>query len=246
MPKSKRNKVVSLTKTRSKGREGKEALISAIRGCLDEYPRCYVFRFRNMKNVALKKLREELKGDCRFFLGSNKVMRVALGRDEASEQRQGLAALGERLSGFAGLLFTARDTSEIEEMFALHEDLDFARPGQKAIDTVEYPEGPVVGAEGLPLAHTLEPTIRSNGMPSKLNHGVVELISPYTVCKDGQELGPKQCALLRIFGIKMARFTLTLDSVWEDGEVTVINEADDDEEELDEADLIAQGFEVEY
>eukprot|EP00959_Pyramimonas_sp_CCMP1952_P146851 3073908-Pyramimonas_sp.AAC.2 len=76
------------------------------------------------------------------------------------------------------------------------------------------------------------------------------------------ELNPKQCALLRIFGIKMARFTLTLDSVWEDGEsrgrdlglqraltcdqVTPIHQEDDDDEELDEADLIAQGFEVEY
>eukprot|EP00959_Pyramimonas_sp_CCMP1952_P094737 1981830-Pyramimonas_sp.AAC.1 len=58
-------------------------------------------------------------------------MRVALGRDEASEQRAGLAQLGERLTGHSGLLFTARDTADMEEMFALHEDLDFARPGQK-------------------------------------------------------------------------------------------------------------------
>jgi len=248
MPKSKRNKIVSLTKTRSKGREGKEALVEAIRASLDAYPKCYVFRFRNMKNVALKKLREEMKTDSRFFLGSNKVMRVALGRDASSEQKAGLASLGERLSGFAGLLFTALEADAIEEMFGMHEDLDFARPGQKATETVVYPEGPVVGEGGLPLAHTLELTLRANGMPSKLNHGTVELIAEHTLCKEGEQLSPKQCALLRVFGIKMARFTLTLDSVWEDGELSVINEVadDDDDEEVDEAALLAEGFEMSY
>lgn len=248
MPKSKRNKIVSLTKTRSKGREGKEALVESIRACLDQYPKCYVFRFRNMKNVALKKLREEMKADCRFFLGSNKVMRVALGRDETSEQKEGISALGERLTGFAGLLFTTLGAEDIEEMFALHEDLDFARPGQKAVETVVYPEGPVVGQEGLPLPHTLEPTLRSNGMPTKLNHGVVTLIAQHTLCKEGEQLSPKQCALLRVFGIKMAKFTLTLDSVWEDGDLTIINEVGDEEEadEMDEAALIAEGFEISY
>jgi len=42
----------------------------------------------------------------RFFLGSNKVMQVALGRDETTEFRPQLQALGVRLAGFAGLLCT--------------------------------------------------------------------------------------------------------------------------------------------
>jgi hypothetical protein len=41
-----------------------------------------------------------------FFLGSNKVMQVALGRDETTEFRPQLQALGVRLVGFAGLLCT--------------------------------------------------------------------------------------------------------------------------------------------
>mmetsp|Transcript_25038 Transcript_25038/g.34503 ORF Transcript_25038/g.34503 Transcript_25038/m.34503 type:complete len:245 (+) Transcript_25038:226-960(+) len=241
MPKSKRNKVVNLTKTKSKGRDGKTTLVESIRGCVEQYPRLYVFRFKNLRNSALKKLREEMTATSRFFLGSNKVMQVALGKEASTAFRQGLEGVSERLKGFAGLLFTSLGQEEVEEMFALHEELDFARPGQKAISTEELPEGPVVGPLGAGMAHTLEPKMRASGMPTKLNHGVVELIAPHTICKAGEELNPKQCALLRMFDIKMAKFTMVLDSCWEDGDLKVISEPDDDDdmtaEDLDGLDV---------
>jgi mRNA turnover protein 4 len=118
----------------------------------------------------------------------------------------------------------------VEEMFGLHEEEDFARPGQVATQTVTMPIGPVTMPDtGAAVAHTLEPTLRKNGMPTKLNHGVVELIAPFTLCTEGKPLDPKQCALLRTFNLKMASFTLVLDSVWEDGEVKVLSEPGDDE-----------------
>lgn len=68
-----------------------------------------------------------------------------------------------------------------------------------------------------------------------LTHGgvgtqVVELIAPFTVCTEGKSLNPKQCALLRTFDLKMASFTLVLDSVWENGAVTVLSEPSEDEQ----------------
>ena len=110
---------MNLTKTKTKGREGKATLIDTIREAVEQYPRLFVFRYRNLRNNALKKLRQEMTSSSRyalsppdvgildwlcetacalaegssptprrrFFLGSNKVMQVALGRDETTEFR---------------------------------------------------------------------------------------------------------------------------------------------------------------
>ena len=56
---------VNLTKTKSKGREGKATLIETIREAVEQYPRLFVFRYRNLRNNALKKLRHEMTANSR-------------------------------------------------------------------------------------------------------------------------------------------------------------------------------------
>lgn len=50
---------------------------------------------------------------CRFFLGKNKVMRVALGRDEDEEYRDNLHKLALYLTGQVGLLFTNQPIEKV-------------------------------------------------------------------------------------------------------------------------------------
>lgn len=65
MPRSKRNKVVTLSKTQKKpGRENNEKLYSAIRESVDTYEHIFVFSVDNMRNTYLKDVRSEL-GDSR-------------------------------------------------------------------------------------------------------------------------------------------------------------------------------------
>ena len=77
---------------------------------------------------------------------------------------------------------------------------------------------------GLPFPHTLEPALRAAGVPSRLNKGVVELLAPHVVCEAGRSLGPGAASVLKMLDLKLATFAMHLDSVWENGELTVISE----------------------
>ena len=41
------------------------------------------------------------------------------------------------------------------------------------------------------MEHTMEPTLRKNGMPTKLNRGVIELLADHVVCKEGEHVSPQ-------------------------------------------------------
>ena len=83
MPKSKRERVVSLSAVRKTPQaEVKERLIEDVTSCADSFDRVYVVTVHNMRNSLLKEARAELGKSSRFFFGRNAVIKVALGRDE--------------------------------------------------------------------------------------------------------------------------------------------------------------------
>ncbi|KAK6240601.1 Large ribosomal subunit protein uL10 - like 3 [Theobroma cacao] len=237
MPKSKRNKIVSLSKTKKKGREHKESIVNAIREAAESYNSIYVFSFENMRNLKLKEFREQLKSTSRFFLGSNKVMQVALGRSASDEIRPGLYKVSKLLRGDAGLFLTNMPRDEVESYLCLRptfvcslfnkfEETDFARTGSIATEKVELLEGPLDQ-----FTHEMEPFLRKQGLPVRLNKGVVELVSDFVVCEEGKPLSPESARLLRLLGSKMATFRLNLICRWSPEDFELYKEA------LDESDV---------
>ncbi|XP_046517726.1 mRNA turnover protein 4 homolog [Equus quagga] len=106
MPKSKRDKKVSLTKTAKKGLELKQNLIEELRKCVDTYKYLFIFSVANMRNSKLKDIRNAWKHS-RMFFGKNKVMMVALGRSPSDEYKDNLHQVSKKLRGEVGLLFEA-------------------------------------------------------------------------------------------------------------------------------------------
>lgn len=65
MPKSKRAKVVHLSKTDKKGKELSLKLFADVQEAADNYQHVFVFAVENMRNSYLKQVRAEFS-DCRY------------------------------------------------------------------------------------------------------------------------------------------------------------------------------------
>uniref|UniRef100_UPI00358DE9AE mRNA turnover protein 4 homolog isoform X2 n=1 Tax=Myxine glutinosa TaxID=7769 RepID=UPI00358DE9AE len=190
MPKSRRDKKITLTKTKRKGLPAKQKLVDELRTSVDTYKFLYTFSVENMRNNKLKALRESWQHS-RFFLGKNKVMMVALGKDAASEYRKGLHKISRRLKGEVGLLFTNRTKDEVVQWFHEHKEADYARAGVPASWKVVLHAGPLENFD-----HSTEPLLRKLGLPTQLKKGVVTLLKDHQVCAEGDNLNPEQARLL--------------------------------------------------
>lgn len=209
MPKSKRDKKVSLTKTAKKGLELKQNLIEELRKCVDTYKYIFIFSVANMRNNKLKDIRNAWKHS-RMFFGKNKVMMVALGRSPSDEYKDNLHQVSKKLRGEVGLLFTNRTKEEVNGWFTKYTEMDFARAGNKATLTVSLDPGPLKQ-----FPHSMEPQLRQLGLPTALKKGVVTLLSDYEVCKEGDVLTPEQARVLKLFGYEMAEFKVTIKYMWD-------------------------------
>nr|XP_054756985.1 mRNA turnover protein 4 homolog [Lytechinus pictus] len=208
MPKSRRDKRISLTRTKKKGLETKQSLIEEVRDSVDKYARIVVFSVENMRNSKIKDVRNNWKHS-RFFFGKNKVMMVALGKTPEEEYRDNLHRVSKLLIGNVGLLFTNQTKEEVVEYFEEFVEADYARSGNVATETVTLFEGPLEDFQ-----HSMEPQLRQLRLPTVLKKGVIHLTSDHTVCNVGDTLTPEQARILKLFAKPIAEFKLNLAACW--------------------------------
>ncbi|GLG94953.1 hypothetical protein R5R35_011509 [Gryllus longicercus] len=211
MPKSKRDKKISLTKTKKKDLQFKQQLMDEIRRCVENFSNIFVFSVKNMRNAKLKELRSEWRHS-RFFFGKNKVMALGLGLTAETEVQDNLHKLAKQLTGQCGLLFTNKERDEVLEWFDNYSETDYARTGCVATKTVVLPAGPL---EQFP--HSMEPQLRQLGLPTSLTRGVVTLIEDTVVCQEGKPLKSEQARMLKLLGNQMAAFRLIMKCIWSKG-----------------------------
>lgn len=111
-----------------------------------------------------------------------------------------------RVEGQRGLLFTSHDRDTVIEWFEEYSAAEFARSGFVATETVKLPEGPLPD-----FSHAIEPHLRKLGMPTKLEKGIVTLISEFVVCEKGKTLTPEQARILKLLGRQLATFKVNVE-----------------------------------
>ncbi|KAJ3489221.1 hypothetical protein NLI96_g2284 [Meripilus lineatus] len=236
MPKSKRSKLVSLTKVEKKTKEQKGALMKEVQENVDKWQYCWLFEVGNMRNSHLKIVRKLWKDSARIFFGRGAVMAKALGMTPEEEYQNGLHHLAQQIKGQVGLLFTNSPPSEVTEWFDDFHPPDFARSGNVASETYVLPAGPIIQQHSIPpepFPHNEEPQLRKLGLTTKMVRGVPSLDNPHTVCTKGKVLTPEQAQLLKLIGVKMVKFSVGLRAYWhsETGQIVQVEGQKVDEEE---------------
>ncbi|EPS44561.1 hypothetical protein H072_1445 [Dactylellina haptotyla CBS 200.50] len=190
-----------------------------------------------MRNAQLKEVRSEFS-DSRIFFGKTKVMSKAFGTTKEDEYRDNLSDLSKHMNGEVGILLTNRVPDAVTDFFENFSAMDFARAGAVAPLALTIPAGTVFSRGGeipeeedVPLAHSLETTVRGLGMPTRLVNGKVTLNEPYTVCEEGDVLNSQQTRLLKLFGVVTAEFKITPIAYWNstDSQVKQLDAMEEDD-----------------
>jgi mRNA turnover protein 4 len=212
MPKSRRAKVAPLTKVKAKGKEHKDALIEQIHTALEKYQYVYTFSIENLRTNILQQVREDRRDDSRLYLGNNKVMMVALGRDEEESVQPNLWKLCKFLVGLSGLLFTNLPKKEVKDYFATVGGSVYARTGSAATINFALPAGPLPQ-----FPHSMYDQLTKLGLPLKLDKGVITVLADTVVCNEGDELTAEAAQLLKLFNMQTAEMKIELTAVWSEG-----------------------------
>ncbi|VEU39489.1 unnamed protein product [Pseudo-nitzschia multistriata] len=232
MPRSKRNRLVSLTKVSKRAtREHKSAYVQEIRDAVDGHDSLFLFSYENMRSNKFKDIRMHFRakntsGDdmhdeetsdesapSRIFLGKNKLLQIALGKTPEDEYADNLRHVSGEISESVGLLFTSRNKEGVEQYFKDLCEPDFARAGFVA------PRDVVVTNEMLanqPVS-MMEQQFRKQGLPVRIDNGKIVLLdgkTEYKLCKEGEVLSPEKCKALTHFGIKLSNFRVKLVCYW--------------------------------
>jgi len=213
MPKSRRNKVISLTKVKKKPREEKDKLIDEIRLCCEKYPRVFLISMENERTTFMQTVRAKLRPG-KIIAAKNKVMQLALGTTAAQECQDNIHKISNRISGPCALLFCDKTPAEVQTVFAEYRPVDFARSGATATETVSLSKGEDALAR---LPHSIEAHVRALGLPTMLKEGKIHLLGDHTVCKEGAAITADQAQILKLLDFKQAKFTLTVEAHWQKG-----------------------------
>ncbi|KAF4747993.1 mRNA turnover 4, partial [Perkinsus olseni] len=153
--------------------------------------------------------------------------------DPESESQDGIHALSAHVSGEVGLLLTDMTAEQVTDILANHEQANFARSGCISTADITLEAGDDALSR---FPHSQEPFLRKLGLPTLLVNGKIRLMGDYEVCKTGKALTPEQCQLVKLLGIPMAVFRVSMAAQWskEDGQCTVFEEEEEGSMEVDD------------
>ncbi|XP_038707181.1 60S acidic ribosomal protein P0-like [Tripterygium wilfordii] len=192
---------------------------------LDEFSQILIVAADNVGSNQLQNIRQGLRGDSTVLMGKNTMMKRSIRIHAENTGNNAFLNLIPLLQGNVGLIFTKGDLKEVSEEVAKYKVGAPARVGLVApIDVVVPP-----GNTGLDPSQTS--FFQVLNIPTKINKGTVEIITPVELIKKGDKVGSSEAALLAKLGIRPFSYGLIVQSVYDNGSVfspEVLNLTEDD------------------
>ncbi|KAM0009375.1 putative ribosomal protein L10P [Helianthus debilis subsp. tardiflorus] len=180
---------------------------------LDDYTQVLVAAADNVGSNQLQNIRQGLRGDSVILMGKNTMMKRSIRMHSDKTGNKAYLNLIPLLVGNVGLIFTKGDLKEVREEVAKYKVGAPARVGLVApVDVVVPP-----GNTGLDPSQTS--FFQVLNIPTKINKGTVEIITPVELIKKGDKVGSSEAALLAKLGIRPFSYGLVVLTVYENGSV---------------------------
>ncbi|KAK9055325.1 hypothetical protein SSX86_026408 [Deinandra increscens subsp. villosa] len=199
---------VKLTKMQKK--ENYDAKLSKL---LDHYTQILIVGADNVGSNQLQNIRHGLRGDSIVLMGKNTMMKRTIRLHAQKTGNKDVLNLIPLLVGNVGLVFTKGDLKEVSDVVAKYKVAAPARVGLVApVDVIVPP-----GNTGLDPSQTS--FFQVLNIPTKINKGTVEIITPVELIQKGEKVGSSEAALLTKLGRKPFSYGLIVQSVYENGSV---------------------------
>ncbi|KAL8199815.1 hypothetical protein R6Q57_013383 [Mikania cordata] len=180
---------------------------------LDDYTQVLVAAADNVGSNQLQNIRQGLRGDSVILMGKNTMMKRSIRMHSEKTGNNAYLNLIPLLVGNVGLIFTKGDLKEVREEVAKYKVGAPARVGLVApVDVVVPP-----GNTGLDPSQTS--FFQVLNIPTKINKGTVEIITPVELIKKGDKVGSSEAALLAKLGIRPFSYGLVVLTVYDNGSV---------------------------
>lgn len=180
---------------------------------LEEYSKVLIVAADNVGSNQLQNIRKGLRGDSVILMGKNTLIRRCIKIHAEKTGNKNYLNLLPLLVGNVGLIFTKGDLKEVSEEVAKYKVGAPARVGLVApIDVIVPP-----GNTGLDPSQTS--FFQVLNIPTKINKGTVEIITPVELIKKGEKVGSSEAALLAKLGIRPFSYGLVVHNVYDNGSV---------------------------
>lgn len=191
--------------------EKKVEYFTKLRALLNEYKSIFIVGVDNVSSQQMHEVRKTLRGEAVVLMGKNTMVRRAF-RGFLSEVPE-IEKVLPFVKGNVGFIFTNADLNKIREVILSNRVLAPARAGAVAPKDVWVP----AGNTGMEPGKTS--FFQALNVPTKIARGTIEITSDIQVVEAGGKVGASEATLLNMLNISPFTYGLTVEQVYDNGQI---------------------------